>query len=847
MKITPTHLWATRAAARALPLGLLTLPLAALPQTQDAGPKVPAPLPHFDVDGDKAPWVAPVKDGVHATDFARLSPADRASLEASVEQIRSQDRGPDRTAPGAGATQGKPALEPSTPTFAGAEDVRGHFQIDTPGDGRVWVFGGTYKASFGAEGATYIPALGSAAPRNFPVTFRMDTVTSGGEALGFEREVAPTLDGEAVVFHRGALRERYDVALGRVEQSFEFDSLPSEGALVVELDVESELVGQAAGDGLTFVGDLGRVDYSGAFAIDAAGRRLALETRLVDGEVHLVVPADFVATAALPLVIDPVITTWTVNNAGSDDFQADIAYDPTWNRFLVVYERAFSTTDHDVWGELYSPSTGAAIAGSGVYVDFTGSFWAAPRCANNRIGSQFLVVATRTGAPTEVWGRTREAEDTTQGAQFQVSSGSGDKSSPDVGGDPELTGPTYYCVVWERAFTAGVDHDIHARLVTTSSTLVGGSTILIDNSSSTYDLLPKVSKHDGLAPFGDQAWNIGWNRLFSATDYDVRGAQVRWDGAIQTPSFSIDFSSLSHPNVEVSTSLTPTADGRPYAVVYEEYAATRVEVNARILSRDTLIADQNLSEALGTGAGLNDILPAVETDGNQFAVSWSQQFQVGSGDFDMYAAGMYYAGSTIHVSEFATNLAFSGTYEGNGRITALYGAGFTSTWFGVVWSDFANGFGDIEAATFGVFEGFGPFIGARYCSPAVANSTGVAGRIEAQGGGYAGGYPLHLVANQLPLNVFCYFLASPASASTTTPATSGVVCVGNPLSRFNSAGQVGNTGGTGRVDLDVDTTAIPLPTGGTLALTSGTTFHFQAWYRDGATNNLTDAVAVLFR
>lgn len=825
-----------RARTHGLVLGALTLPLAAAPQSE---PKVPAYRPAVDPDQAKTLWVAPAKDGRFATDHSHLPLAERIALDAAL------NRGEGR--PGAAArasNAGKLAGAPETPTFSAARDPRSHFQIDAPGDGRLWVYGGTYKASFGPEGATYIPAFGSAAPQNFPVTFRLDAVTSSGEALAFDGAAAPTLAGQRVTFERGACAERYDVAHGRVEQSFVFHTLPGAGELVVELDVESALEASETAHGLTFAGALGRVDYSRAVAIDAAGRRLDLATTLVDGEVHLTVPAAFVASAALPLVIDPVLTTWVVNNGASDDFSADIAYDADNNRFLVVYERAFSATDHDVWGELFDPSTGAPIANSGAYIDFTGAYWETPRCANNRLASQFLVVATRRGSPDEVWARTREAENTTQGAQFQVSSGSGAKSNPDVGGDPELAAPTYYCVVWERAFNPFVDHDVHAQLVRSTSVLQG-PLVLIDNSGGTFDKWPTISKHDGLAPYGTQAWNITWARQFNANDWDIRGAQVRWDGAIQTPSFELDSTVTDHRYPEVSTSLEPTAYGRPYLVVYEQWLPNTVEIVAALMSGPTYITALNLSVAMATPPGLSDILPAVDTDGSHFAVTWSQQYQLGSGDFDMYVCGLYNSGSLLYVSDPKTNLAFSSTYEGNGRIASLYGSGFTSTWLGAVWTDSA-GVGNVEAATYELPVGYGTRIGARYC-PANPNSTGVAGSIGAEGVGYAGGQALHLSAYQLPQNVFCYFLGSPVPASTTTPATSGIVCVGNPLSRFNGPGQVGNTGAAGRVDLDVDTLAIPLPSGGTLALASGTTFHFQAWYRDGATNNLTDAVAVLFR
>jgi hypothetical protein len=825
--------------ARALPFGLLTLPLTAAPQAVAGGPKVPAFLPHVDADQDKEVWIAPDKNGIQAAARGSLDPVERAALDAAGEARH--ERRPY-------ASDGsKPTSDDTAPRFGSSSAARAHFQLDTASDGDLWAFGGSYKARFGRDGASYIPFLGSDAPRSFPVTFSLEQVTSGGDTLAFDHEVAPAFQGDAAIYHRGALVERYDLALGRVEQSFVFEALPSAGELVVVVDVTSELLGQESSTGLSFVHDLGRVDYSGAIAIDADGRRLALETRLVDGDIRIVVPAHFVALATLPLIIDPVITTWSPSASTSNDLQSDIAYDASQDRFLVVFERAYSASDHDVWGELFNPATGAAIAGSGTYVDFTGDYWSSPRCANNRLASQFLVVAERSGTPTEIWGRTREAEDTTQGAQFAVSvtSGGGDKVNPDVGGDPELVGPTYYCVVWERTFVVGIDHDVHGRLVRTDSSLVGTSVLLIDNTGNTYDKYPTISKHNGLEPFDTQAWNIVWNRRHTAADWDIRGAQVRWDGTILTPSFPVDESSDDHGQPVVSASLTPTANGRVYLVAYEEYGASRVDIRARAMSSTTTLAGTNLSDRLGVAAGLDSIGPAVETDGTHFAVAYSERYSVSGNDYDVYVCGVYVTGPNLHVSEGRTNLAFSSSFEGEVQITSLYGSGYSSSWFGLSWTDDAAT-SDIEAATYSLPADYGPFIGARYCSPAVPNSTGTFGRIEAHGAGYAGGQPLFLFATQLPHDVFAYFLGSPNTASTTPPATSGVVCVGNPLSRFNGAGQVGFTFNTGQISLLVNTNSIPLPTGGVLAIGAGTTFCFQAWYRDGATNNLTDAVAVLF-
>ena len=73
-------------------------------------------------------------------------------------------------------------------------------------------------------------------------------------------------------------------------------------------------------------------------------------------------------------------------------------------------------------------------------------------------------------------------------------------------------------------------------------------------------------------------------------------------------------------------------------------------------------------------------------------------------------------------------------------------------------------------------------------------------------------------------------------------------CVGGGVGR--GVGGIRNSGTTGTVDVTADLTAMPSPSG-LFAITAGSTFNFQCWFRDSvgglATSNLTDAVQVRFR
>ncbi|MEM6675635.1 MAG: hypothetical protein AAF726_22480 [Planctomycetota bacterium] len=140
-------------------------------------------------------------------------------------------------------------------------------------------------------------------------------------------------------------------------------------------------------------------------------------------------------------------------------------------------------------------------------------------------------------------------------------------------------------------------------------------------------------------------------------------------------------------------------------------------------------------------------------------------------------------------------------------------------------------------------------VGASYCGPAVANSTGVPGRIVAAGSRAASDGAMTLVARDLPPQTFGYFLTSRTTGLVPMAGGSqGTLCLGGAVGRYNRAGEIGATGADGTFPLALDLTSTPQPTG-TVPILAGQTWNFQAWYRDAnpqVTSNFTDGVAVAF-
>jgi hypothetical protein len=617
----------------------------------------------------------------------------------------------------------QPVAKPSVP------EVNGHAVVpvidqsqvfyDAPGDGSLWAIGAGYKSQFNADGATYIPYFGPSAPQLYPITFGLQSVTVGGNPVAFSTNVDPTHVGSTIAFDRGTFVESYLMEVGSVEQTFTFGSLPAGGDLVVRVGIDTSLGSSESADGFRFGNDLGYVNYGHATAIDANGRAVTATSILEDGAVEIRVPASFLASAVYPVTIDPIVTTFSVDSSTSDDSSPDVAF--VGGRYLACFERVFAATDHDVWAQQYDLS-GTLVASSGAYIDFTTGYWADPRAASNNLANNYMVAAA-VGIPSSaarvIMARTRDAASTTMGVQFTVSTGASgtDQFNPDIGGDPVLSGPTYYMVTWESEFTT-TDHDIYARLISSGSVLQGTGPILVDFSTQD-DRRPSISKCDGQAPFtfANQRWTIVWDRVFSAgVDRDIYGAQYLWDGSLVNSTFLIDFSGNDDLFAQASSLLDGTGTGeRDYLVTYQRNFSGDHDIVAQVFNGTVAQAGGDVSTLEGTSFSTQDqIRPSVDSDGVCYILSYSEQFGTSTTDYDQYIDSISRNGSTLQVQEHHQNLDFLTSHADRSEVTSIHSGGGGADRCMAVWeSSYTTGnLGDIRG---GLYDGCSF---ASFCFPA---------------------------------------------------------------------------------------------------------------------------------
>jgi hypothetical protein len=575
---------------------------------------------------------------------------------------------------------------------------RDHVLYDEPGDGSLWALGAKYKASFDRAGATFIPAFGSQAPKNYPHALSPDRVTLGGVPLAIGAPVGAQRTDDRVVMQRGAFTERYDLALDSLEQSFVFESLPRAGSLVLQIPVASELEGSEGEHGLEFAGEFGTVTYSRAIAIDAAGRRFDAPTHFVDGRIQIEVAAADLAVATLPLVVDPVVGTLYANLNTDDLRNTDSAWD-AWNGcWLVTWTHAYSATDNDVYGR-----TITSFGFSDSTIDFTGNSWNVPRNAHLASAHQFLIVASVGG--TSIMGRTLQPAGTINvvGAQFLISGpDAGAKTNPDVGGDSVSDSTTSYCVVWERLEPVNNTTHIASRLVSSGGVPAGTNATYLTASNPFWSSnLPTVSKSsNGLE------WLVAFTFNDPVTRADTWAARIGVTGNVLSPAFLVT-SGIGWETQPVASSFQTNSSRAMIAYKYRSTIGGTNDIWVAVLDGATVLGGANITTLENSGfQAMDQIDPAIDCDGQHFVVAYSE-FDPNFLVWDVFASDIALVGNTVQLTQSHVPVQPYGLSEYRSQVAAARNtANSASHRYCISW-DFRENDQDYDVIfkTFDAFEG----------------------------------------------------------------------------------------------------------------------------------------------
>jgi hypothetical protein len=711
--------------------------------------------------------------------------------------------------------------------------------VDEPGDGRVWAMGSGYKASFGPDAARVFPRLGPRAAVDHALALAPLSLVRGGEELPFARSARVARSGSSVTLDRGSFVERYDVRASGLEQSFVFETLAGRGDLVLRLGTDTDLQRAESTDGLSFANELGGVRYGRATAIDARGASQVLETHVAADGIEIRIPGAFVDSAAFPLTIDPVISTFAIDTTTPDDFAPDVAYDATTDRYMVCYEETYSATDHDVYEELLD-SSGNLV--SGTYIDFTTNDWRHPRIACNTSASQFMAVAQVGAAPArQIFSRVASSSNVL-GSQVAVAPtfSDTDQVDPDIGGDSGSSGADSYLVVWEFLTPSTGERDIVQMLMHTSGLPDGFTAICIDCAAFARDVNPAVSKWAGVGNGHDHEWNVVWEFEYSPTDHDIYGAQLAFAFQVTGP-FIIDASTLDDRRPSVSSFADGTSAPGNYLVVFDRDFPTDHDIIGYAMNGASAVAAASLSYLEGPTYYYQDqIAPSVDSDGCTFAVTYSEQYSTSTTDYDVYVSTFNVVGSAIDALETHQNLAFTGLPELDAQITSTRGGPalrYMSAWTRQFTgnSDIYGGLYDSATMIPYCYPGQGnvqgcpcgnPPVGSRGCN----NSVGTGGATLAAAGSasLAGDTLAFTQSGELPSSL-SIFLQGNNDLQLGATFGDGVRCAGGSLKRlYVHAASSGTASAPIGADPSVSVRSAAL--GDTIAPCSSR--FYQVYYRD---------------
>lgn len=350
----------------------------------------------------------------------------------------------------------------------------------------IWAAGEDYKVSF-HQGMEFTPYLGKHYPRNQPFRWRTVSATIGEAKLIRQGPAPHQVDGTRFHYHLGGVIEAYDVRPEGLEQTFVIPERPDSlgaanpGALRIVGAVDTPLRTAPTGprhQDLEFVDAENRpiLSYGAAVAIDAQGRRQPMHTSFEEGRVVLQLDGEWLARAAYPVVVDPLLTnkalfTW---NAGSGGVEStDCAFDnqATSYHMWYCYSRFASFGDADLWIRRTNRDVQNG-GGLSVFSDLTSS-WSTVQGSVATVydASRGICAFVRDfGSTRSIRWHSHRTQDWTLSTSVGSVIASNNNWNPDVGGARESGDGTRAIIVWQHegtgtSFSESANSEIHAIAV----------------------------------------------------------------------------------------------------------------------------------------------------------------------------------------------------------------------------------------------------------------------------------------------------------------------------------------------------------------------------------------------
>ncbi|HEX5053697.1 MAG TPA: hypothetical protein VFZ65_18095 [Planctomycetota bacterium] len=435
-----------------------------------------------------------------------------------------------------------------------------------------WSSGRDYKVSFGQQ-VVFYPRLGAGHAAHLPLAWRTESIASGGAIWRrFEAEAEITWNEHEWRLLRGDVVERWETRRDGVEQSFVLHERPAAGRDVVILGAVATPLAAAVRDPrhapLDFCDARGEpvVRYGEAFAIDANGDRVAVATSWDGAVIGLVVPGEWLASAAMPVVVDPLLTRVSFgtafNSAGvqsTDTVSALYRNDP--HTICCVYSRLFTDNDIDAYGLMCNATFTNVVT---IWQDLPTYDTLLPHCAYNSPADKWVIAFERRSTTSGVRTYTHARSSTTTGSgtlSFLAGVGGYSNRRPDVGGVYFQGGVASVLLVFEQESNTNTsDATVKAAPLDCTNGVIGTAWNL------DYPFPPYEQRAPSIVSFAKgTTFAVAWYRATSPVDYGIDAVRTGFTGPLGL-GISVD----AGPGFDA---VSPRIDGDPNGHVLIAFTA----------------------------------------------------------------------------------------------------------------------------------------------------------------------------------------------------------------------------------------------------------------------------------
>ena len=424
---------------------------------------------------------------------------------------------------------------------------------------------------------------------------------------------AAASDNVVCLYYGEVLSESYTARRAGIEQCWVINKRPSSsGDIVIEGRLSSPHRSTSSSSGLTFCDDLGRriFHYGSIYVIDAAGNTYECIPNLVGNKFSVKLPADYVARARLPILIDPIVGPEipicpSFGSAPGNQENVDIAAGPNGYYFAVWQDSRGQ--DIDIFGSRISP-TGEIIDKKAIAISKAAGAQIDPAVAWN--GRQYLVVwmDRREQLPHIYCARVQPDGEVLDKQGILLSGTNGVQAYPDVASDGSS-----WLVVWQQQLTSSFDiYGIKVNSDGTTSRIYGLATGLGDED------YPSI------------AWNgsvylLVWrdNRNQSTTGTDIYGCRVGKNG-IGLPGTVIISNDATGTAGAAGNQLAPQvcAFGSTFMVAWQDYREGTPRIYASRVSATPSVLDKGGIRIPDSAVGQE--YPSIAYNGSKILITWRE-------------------------------------------------------------------------------------------------------------------------------------------------------------------------------------------------------------------------------